>query len=97
MAFMEGVPSEEPVALKYMLGYFPFYPRHLVGHQTLLRISKETVGGTGETGYENHLLAGSVLPVLYMSHKLVICVSRAKRLSWQIDLPNGVAHASRIV
>jgi hypothetical protein len=44
MAFMEGFLSENLWCLN-MLGYLPFYPRHLVDHQTLSSISKESVVG----------------------------------------------------
>jgi hypothetical protein len=44
---------KKPVVLEYMLGRLPSYPRHLVDHQTLLSISKETVGGQSEMDYGN--------------------------------------------
>lgn len=42
MAFMEGFSSEKLVVLEHMRGHIPFHPRHLVDHQTLLSIPKET-------------------------------------------------------
>jgi hypothetical protein len=53
MALIERFPGEKPVVPESMLGHLPFYPRHLVDHQTLLGISKEAVGSQSGTGYKN--------------------------------------------